>query len=119
MALGLIAGSTAAGQWRTYMQWRNSVEFGQTDAQFGRDISFFAFDLPFYKFVLGFAFAVQEFVLQHEWFDFLKPESGSFVEPPILYGIVAATVRGVPDCHGQVGICLSIRVCMSIVSVSL
>ncbi|HEU4912520.1 MAG TPA: UPF0182 family protein, partial [Actinomycetes bacterium] len=55
--LGLIAGSTAAGQWRTYMQWRNSVEFGQTDAQFGRDISFFAFDLPFYRFVLGFAFA--------------------------------------------------------------
>jgi len=37
---------------------------------------------------LSFAFAVQEFVLQHEWFDFLKPESGAFVEPPILYGIV-------------------------------
>ena len=37
---------------------------------------------------LSFAFAVQEFVLQHEWFDFLQPESGRFVEPPILYGIV-------------------------------
>ena len=37
---------------------------------------------------LAFAFAVQLFVLQHEWFHFLKPESGRFVELPILYGIV-------------------------------
>ena len=44
--LGLIAGSSAAGQWRTYMQWRNGVAFGQDDPQFGMDISFFAFDLP-------------------------------------------------------------------------
>ncbi|MGH8893805.1 MAG: UPF0182 family protein, partial [Actinomycetes bacterium] len=56
--LGLIAGSTAAGDWRTYVQWRNGVEFGQTDPQFGKDVSFFAFDLPFYRFVLGFAFAM-------------------------------------------------------------
>ena len=37
---------------------------------------------------LSFAFTVQEFFLNHEWFDFLKPESGSFVEPPIIYGII-------------------------------
>ena len=55
--LGLIAGSAAAGEWRTYMQWRNGVSFNQKDAQFGMDISFFAFDLPWYRFVLGFAFA--------------------------------------------------------------
>jgi uncharacterized membrane protein (UPF0182 family) len=55
--LGLIAGSSAAGEWRTYMQWRNGVSFGQEDPQFGKDISFFAFDLPWYRFVLGFAFA--------------------------------------------------------------
>ena len=55
--LGLIAGSSAAGRWRTYVQWRNAVDFGEKDVQFGRDISFFAFDLPFYRFVLGFAFA--------------------------------------------------------------
>ncbi len=55
--LGLIGGSAAAGEWRTYMQWRNGVSFGQKDAQFGMDISFFAFDLPWYRFVLGFAFA--------------------------------------------------------------
>ena len=55
--LGLIGGSAAAGEWRTYLQWRNGVSFGQKDAQFGMDISFFAFDLPWYRFVLGFAFA--------------------------------------------------------------
>ena len=55
--LGLIAGSAAAGQWRTYMQWRNGVPFGEKDVEFGKDISFFAFDLPWYRFVLGFAFA--------------------------------------------------------------
>ncbi|MGZ4638849.1 MAG: UPF0182 family membrane protein, partial [Actinomycetes bacterium] len=55
--LGLIAGSTAAGAWRTYLQWRNATDFGQKDPQFGKDISFFTFDLPFYRFVLGFAFA--------------------------------------------------------------
>ena len=55
--LGLIAGSTAAGEWRMYMQWRNGVSFGQKDAQFGKDISFFAFELPWWRFVLGFAIA--------------------------------------------------------------
>ena len=55
--LGLIAGSTAAGEWRTYLQWRNAVPFGEKDVQFGKDISYFAFDLPWYRFVLGFAFA--------------------------------------------------------------
>src|SRR5664279_3934918 len=55
--LGLIAGSSAAGSWRTYLQWRHGVPFGVKDPQFGKDISFFTFDLPWYRFVLGFAFA--------------------------------------------------------------
>jgi uncharacterized membrane protein (UPF0182 family) len=55
--LGLIAGSSASGAWRTYIQWRNGVSFGKTDPQFGKDISFFAFDLPWYRYVLGFAIA--------------------------------------------------------------
>ena len=57
MLLGLIAGSTASGAWRTYLQWRNGASFGVKDPQFGKDISFFTFDLPWYRFVLGFAFA--------------------------------------------------------------
>ena len=55
--LGLIAGSSAAGEWRTFLQWRNGEPFGARDPQFGKDISFFAFDLPWWRFVLSFAFA--------------------------------------------------------------
>jgi uncharacterized membrane protein (UPF0182 family) len=55
--LGLISGSTAAGEWRTYLQWRNGSDFGVQDPQFHKDVSFFAFDLPWWRFVLGFAFA--------------------------------------------------------------
>lgn len=55
--LGLIAGSSAAGQWRTWMLFRNGQPFGRTDPQFGRDIGYFAFTYPFQRFLLGFAFA--------------------------------------------------------------
>jgi uncharacterized membrane protein (UPF0182 family) len=55
--LGLIAGSSASGSWRTYLQWRHGTKFNVKDPQFGIDISFFTFDLPWYRFVLGFAFA--------------------------------------------------------------
>jgi uncharacterized membrane protein (UPF0182 family) len=52
--LGLLAGSAAAGQWRTFLLWRNVVPFGATDPQFHRDISFFVFTLPWVRFILGF-----------------------------------------------------------------
>ncbi|OEV30805.1 hypothetical protein AN219_08730 [Streptomyces nanshensis] len=55
--VGLIAGASAAGQWRTWLLWVNSVPFGKTDPQFGEDISFYAFDLPWYRFLLSFGFA--------------------------------------------------------------
>lgn len=55
--VGLIAGASAAGQWRTWLLWVNSVPFGKTDPQFGKDVSFFAFDLPWYRFLIGFGFA--------------------------------------------------------------
>lgn len=44
--LGLFAGSSATGQWRSFMLWRNSVPFGQTDAYYGKDIGFYVFELP-------------------------------------------------------------------------
>ena len=56
--LGLIAGSSAAGEWRTALQWRNGVSFGQRDAQFHKDISFFAFDLPWYQFLHSYLLAI-------------------------------------------------------------
>ncbi len=55
--VGLIAGASAASQWRTWLMWTNGVPFGQTDPQFHMDVSFYAFDLPWYRFLLGFGFA--------------------------------------------------------------
>jgi uncharacterized membrane protein (UPF0182 family) len=58
VVLGLFAGFTAQGSWETWLTFRNSTDFGQTDPQFGLDLSFFVFDYPFYRLVLGFGFAI-------------------------------------------------------------
>ncbi|GAB2725444.1 UPF0182 family protein [Streptomyces bullii] len=55
--VGLIAGASASGQWRTWLMWVNGVPFGQKDPQFQLDVAFYAFDLPWYRFLLGFGFA--------------------------------------------------------------
>ncbi|MEW2611403.1 UPF0182 family protein [Streptomyces sp. NPDC047880] len=55
--VGLIAGASASGQWRTWLMWVNGVPFGEKDPQFNLDVSFYAFDLPWYRFLLGFGFA--------------------------------------------------------------
>ncbi|MEW1687769.1 UPF0182 family protein [Streptomyces sp. NPDC091265] len=55
--VGLIAGASSSGQWRTWLMYVNGVSFGQKDPQFHLDVSFFAFDLPWYRFLLGFGFA--------------------------------------------------------------
>ncbi|HEU4676501.1 MAG TPA: UPF0182 family protein [Motilibacteraceae bacterium] len=55
--LGLLAGSTAAGQWQTFELWRHGGSFGTKDPQFGKDVGFFVFDLPFYRFLVSFLFA--------------------------------------------------------------
>ncbi|MFI9390685.1 UPF0182 family protein [Streptomyces bauhiniae] len=55
--VGLIAGASAAGQWRVWLMWVNGVPFHQKDPQFHRDVSFYAFDLPWYRFLLAFGFA--------------------------------------------------------------
>jgi uncharacterized protein len=52
-ALGLLVGLYGAGQWRTYMLWRNQGPFGDSDAQFGRDIGFYVFSLPLQRAVFG------------------------------------------------------------------
>src|ERR687897_1924665 len=58
VVLGLFAGFTAQGSWETWLEFRNSVNFGQTDPQFGLDVSFFVFDYPFYRLLLSFGFAI-------------------------------------------------------------
>ncbi|MFJ3708894.1 UPF0182 family protein [Streptomyces sp. NPDC090053] len=55
--VGLIAGASSSGQWRTWLMYVNGVPFGQKDPQFHLDVSFYAFDLPWYRFLLGFGFA--------------------------------------------------------------
>lgn len=55
--VGLIAGASATGQWRTWLMWIHGVPFGEKDPQFKLDVSFYAFDLPWYRFLLGFGFA--------------------------------------------------------------
>ncbi|MGW3509858.1 UPF0182 family membrane protein [Streptomyces sp. NPDC000994] len=55
--VGLIAGASAASEWRTWLMWVNGVPFGKQDPQFHLDVSFYAFDLPWYRFLLGFGFA--------------------------------------------------------------
>ncbi|WP_214110571.1 UPF0182 family membrane protein [Acrocarpospora catenulata] len=54
--LGLFAGSSTAGQWRTWLLFQNGTPFGQKDAEFGMDLSFFMFTYPFLRMVLNFLF---------------------------------------------------------------
>jgi uncharacterized membrane protein (UPF0182 family) len=54
---GLIAGTTAAGRWRTWLLFANRTSFGRTDPLFHLDISFFVFDYPLIRLVLAYLFA--------------------------------------------------------------
>ncbi|MET7302412.1 UPF0182 family protein [Embleya sp. NPDC005575] len=56
VVIGIIAGTSASGQWKTWLQFVNGVSFGTKDPQFHKDVSFYAFDLPFYRFLINFAF---------------------------------------------------------------
>jgi uncharacterized protein len=55
--VGLIAGISAAGAWRTWLLFINQVPFHQKDPQFHLDISFFVFTYPFIRLVLSYLFA--------------------------------------------------------------
>ena len=58
LVLLVFTGTSGAGQWRTYLMWRNGGDFGSEDVYFGRDIGFFVFDLPWYHFLTDLAMAV-------------------------------------------------------------
>jgi len=55
LLLGLIAGGSAAGQWRPFLLWRHRQSFGATDPYFHKDIGFFVFSLPWFHYVVNFA----------------------------------------------------------------
>ncbi len=53
----LIAGPGTAGQWNSWILFRNRVDFGTKDALFHKDIGFFVFQLPFMQFLIDWLFA--------------------------------------------------------------
>ena len=57
LAVGVIAGLAAQGDWQTIQTFLHSTPFGQTDPVFGADVSFYAFQLPFYRWALNLLFA--------------------------------------------------------------
>jgi hypothetical protein len=56
--LGVLSGTSASGEWRNWLLWRNKTSFGVTDPEFHKDVSFYMFSYPWWRFLLGFAFAV-------------------------------------------------------------
>ena len=54
--VGLVVGLSASGSWQSFLLWRNSVSFGDRDAQFHRDIGFYVFELPFLRSIFGWLF---------------------------------------------------------------
>ncbi len=57
VVIGLFAGASGMGQWRTYLLWRNAQSFGTKDAQFDKDIGFYVFHLPWQHYLVDFAMA--------------------------------------------------------------
>jgi uncharacterized protein len=53
--LALVVAFYAAGQWETWLLWRNAVSFGTADPILGRDVGFYVFSLPFLQFARGLA----------------------------------------------------------------
>ncbi|MEM7093728.1 MAG: UPF0182 family protein [Actinomycetota bacterium] len=59
----LTVGLSAAAQWRNWLLFTNSVDFGVDDPQFGRDIGFFVFRLPFLTWLAGWFFTALMVIL--------------------------------------------------------
>ncbi|MDI6911288.1 UPF0182 family protein [Nocardioides sp.] len=58
LVLGAFAGSSAIGEWRDYLLWRNGTSFGSEDAYFHKDIGFYVFNLPWLHYLVDYAMAV-------------------------------------------------------------
>ncbi|MEP6816329.1 MAG: UPF0182 family protein, partial [Marmoricola sp.] len=52
--LGIFAGVSATGQWRTFLLWRHRQSFGQQDPYFHKDIGFYFFSLPWFHYLVDF-----------------------------------------------------------------
>ncbi|HTW15094.1 MAG TPA: UPF0182 family protein [Nocardioides sp.] len=54
VVLGVFAGTSAVGQWRSYLLWRNGTDFDTKDPYFNRDVGFYVFDLPWLHYLVDF-----------------------------------------------------------------
>lgn len=98
--LGVFAGMSASGQWRTYLMWRNQEPFGTTDPEFGRDIGFYVFSLPWLHFLVDFlmtalVLALLAALLVHYVFGGLRLQSpgekfsrGARIQTCVLVGLL-------------------------------
>ena len=59
----LVMGGGVSAEWRNWILFSNSVDFGIEDPQFNRDIGFYVFRLPFLEFAVGWLFAALLVVL--------------------------------------------------------
>ncbi|HWI43662.1 MAG TPA: UPF0182 family protein, partial [Nocardioides sp.] len=58
LVVGIFAGTSGVGHWRTFLLWRNAEDWGKKDAYFGKDIGFFVFQLPWWHFLVDFVMAL-------------------------------------------------------------
>ncbi|MGZ6734473.1 MAG: UPF0182 family protein, partial [Nocardioides sp.] len=61
--IGIFAGVSATGRWRSYLLWRHGGSFGQRDPHFHRDVGFYVFDLPWWHFLVDFGLIASSFGL--------------------------------------------------------
>jgi uncharacterized membrane protein (UPF0182 family) len=59
----LVMGGGVSAEWRNWILFQNSVNWGVKDPQFHKDIGFYVFRLPFLEFVVGWMFAALLVVL--------------------------------------------------------
>ena len=57
LLFSLIAGGNTSAQWRTWLLFRNSQDFGVADPLFNRDAGFYVFRLPLWSFLVDWFFA--------------------------------------------------------------
>ena len=58
IVMGLFAGASATGQWRSYSMWRHAQDFGTTDPYFKKDVGFYVFQLPFWHYLVDYVMAL-------------------------------------------------------------
>ena len=58
IVVGIFAGTSALGHWRSYLLWRHAEPFQQKDPYFDKDISFYVFSLPWLHYLVDFTMAV-------------------------------------------------------------